>query len=285
MSRILALFGLALLLPLAQAQDTVRFPSTPWPARGSAQEARAVLTLPPDGEGQRRPAVVLVHTSGGSQHLVTGRYAKALAQAGFVALEPVLFETSTQASSRPGIDYLPIVYGALHYLAARPDVDAERIALAGFSLGGFLSVMSATSPVADQLGQGKRFHAHAPFYPSCWVFSDILDGRNKQASPARLARWTGAPVRIFAGGKDDYDARDPKACDEFVGKLPEDARRHFSVQLYPEATHGWDHVRGLTFYEPKACKGRGCNNQNVPDEETTRRSIADLMAFLREAKP
>ena len=97
--------------------------------------------------------------------------------------------------------------------------------------------------------------------------------------------WTGAPVKIFAGGNDDYDDRDPNACQEAIDSLPEPARQSFSVKVYASATHGWDQRRSATFYELLACKGRGCNNSNAPDAQVTRQSINDLIEFLGTAMP
>src|SRR4029077_2939994 len=96
---------------------------------------------------------------------------------------------------------------------------------------------------------------------------------------------TGAPVRIFAGGKDDYDDRDPNACQEAIDSLPESARNWFSVTVYPSATHGWDQRSGAMFYEAIACKGRGCYNSNAPDPQVARQSIKDLIEFLGTAMP
>src|SRR3954470_6992217 len=275
--RIRLLLGMCALLLLqapARSQEPISFPSSPGGGK-TPVEVEGLLSLPASPQPGKYPAVVLVHTAGGTSLQVTGRYAKALAEAGFVALEPVLFRTPAQnRTQRPTLEYMPKVYGALNYLAARPDVDARKIALAGFSLGGFLTIMAAMSDIADKYSGGQSFSAHAAFYPVCWTFTEMAQGRVKNVPPSMLAAWTGAPVRIFAGGKDDYDERDPQACAGFVNALPEEKRGLFSVQLYPDATHGWDHATGANFYERNACKGKGCYNRNVPSEETTRRSIS-----------
>jgi hypothetical protein len=97
--------------------------------------------------------------------------------------------------------------------------------------------------------------------------------------------WTGAPVKIFSGGKDDYDDRDPNACQEAIDSLPELGRKSFSVKVYASATHGWDQRRAASFYEAQACKGRGCYNSNAPDAQVTQQSIKDLIEFLGIAMP
>lgn len=96
-----------------------------------------------------------------------------------------------------------------------------------------------------------------------------------------MVTWTGAPVRIFAGARDDYDDRDPEACNEFVASLPEEARKHFSIHVYPGATHGWDQ-KDADFPEKIACKGNGCNVHNRANPGVTKQSIADLVSFFSE---
>ena len=90
------------------------------------------------------------------------------------------------------------------------------------------------------------------------------------------------PVKIFAGGRDDYDDKDPHACTEFISQLPATQQAVFSVQLYPEATHGWDQ-KSVAFYEKLACKGRGCTNSNEANPKITQQSINDLIEYFGKA--
>jgi dienelactone hydrolase len=270
------------------AQERVPFKLAP-PSTDSS-EFDGVLRQPtasgpaaPDGT-TRHPAVILFHSGGGWESPVTEQYARALNDAGFITLEPRLFRTGAQRL--PGNwNYMPHVYGALAMMAARPDVDPARIGAAGYSQGGIISLAAATAIAANTYGgpQHLKFAAHAPFYPVCWSFHDILTGRLKLPNlpSGLLEAWTAAPVRIFAGDSDDYDGRDPQACESFVSQIPQPYREHFSVKVYPNATHGWDQ-RAAVFEERNACKGRGCTNHNVPNSEVTRQAMADLVAFFKE---
>lgn len=94
-----------------------------------------------------------------------------------------------------------------------------------------------------------------------------------------LKRFTGAPVTLFAAGKDDYDDRDPGACKEFVGTVDEKYRGAFQIVSYPEATHGWNQ-RSQSFFSETACKGRGCMNRNVFDSGVTEANTADVVRFF-----
>lgn len=232
--------------------------------------------------GGRFPAVVLLHSAAGWPLRVTEQYAIALNRAGFATLQPRLFYVLPGGARHA--QYVPHAYGALAFLVARPNIDRKRVAVAGFSFGGMISIQSAVSESTKRHPTGDlRFAAHAAFYPLCWVFSDLASGKIKGALPAEaFKQWTGVPIRIYAGALDDYDDRDPKMCERFVQALPESQRNLFSVRVYDKATHRWDTNNNESGFNPFACKGRGCTNHNVPNTEVTQRGIADLVAFLSE---
>ena len=196
-----------------------------------------------------------------------------------------MFATSTDARGRPA-SYLPEFFGMLKYAAARPDVDPSRIAAVGFSFGGILSLNAATKWANEQyLKAPPRAAAYAAFYPVCWLLKANAKGRPSVIPTDAWSEWTGAPIRIFAGGKDYYDDRDPNACQDAIDSLPESGRKSFSVRVYPTATHGWDQHGGATFFEDIACKGRGCFNINTPDVRLAQQSTRDLIEFLGAAMP
>ncbi|WP_374563176.1 dienelactone hydrolase family protein [Ideonella sp.] len=273
---------LTLLAPIeVAAQELVRIPTIAPNAGRDIVEGS--LAYPSSADAVKPfPAVILLHAGGGWEVPVTGQYATALNRAGFVTLELRLFRNEAErAPSRMG--YLQNLYDALRFLGEQKDVNADRVSVAGYSFGGILALTSATSWAYERFARstGPRFAAHAPFYPICYQYAAFARaGRPTADLPADLlARWTGAPVRIFAGGRDDYDDRDPRACEEFVSLIPEPNRAKFSVTVYSDATHGWDQPNA-TFFEKLACKGRGCTNRNVASPSITERSVADLVAFL-----
>ena len=276
------LVALALAAPCgAYAQELLRIPTTA-PNNGR-NFVEGMLTYPSAPKSDKAyPAVILLHAGGGWEVPVTGQYAKALNQVGFATVELRLFRSeSDRAPTRMG--YLQNLYDTLHFIGAGKDIDPDRVSVAGYSFGGILALTSATSWAYERFGKAsaQKFAAHAPFYPVCYGYAAFAKaGRPTADLPGDLlVRWTGAPVRIFAGGKDDYDDRDPKACEELVSLIPEPQRSAFSVTLYTDATHGWDQP-SATFFEKLACKGRGCTNRNVADPSITAKSIADLVAFM-----
>jgi dienelactone hydrolase len=106
----------------------------------------SVERFEPKAEG-RRPAVVVVHGSGG---MIVGGYAtreaaRRLAQRGYVVHVVHYFDlTGTIIADRPTMNknfasWLRAVADAVTYISRQPNVDPDRIGLIGFSLGSFLS--------------------------------------------------------------------------------------------------------------------------------------------------
>jgi carboxymethylenebutenolidase len=114
---------------------------------------RAELFTPP-GEGPH-PGVVVLHESFGLNDDIR-RIAARFAQAGYAALAPDLYSHGTRivCLSRVMVDMLSgaaareiaDIHAAREALAARPEVDPERIAVAGFCQGGGFALVAGTRP-------------------------------------------------------------------------------------------------------------------------------------------
>jgi carboxymethylenebutenolidase len=114
---------------------------------------RAELFLP-DAEGPQ-PGVVVLHESFGLNDDIR-RIAGRFAQAGYAALAPDLYSHGTRVVclSRVMVDMLSggvareigDIHATREALAARPEVDAQRIAVAGFCQGGGFALVAGAQP-------------------------------------------------------------------------------------------------------------------------------------------
>lgn len=272
-------------IPLAQAQQAVVEVSFPG-NDGERITIEATVTTPDKPAAQKHPAIVILHHAGGWGAGTTAQYASYLAAQGFVTLEPRMFNTDGEREDT--YRHLPTAFGSLAYLARRPDVDDKKIALMGLSYGGLLSLYAGTSWARTKYPLGElRYAAIASFYPLCWVGKayasrTIGKWKNKAYPESLMDQWAGIPLAIFAGSADDYDSKDPKACEDFVAAIPDEKQRALSkVYVYPGATHGWDHGKTYSFFARTACKGAGCQNANESNMEVTQKAKTDLLTFLR----
>jgi carboxymethylenebutenolidase len=110
--------------------------------------------FPPAAAGVS-PGVVVLHESFGLNDDIR-RIARRFASAGYAALAPDLYSHGTRlvCLSRVLVDMvsgaasreIADVHAAREALAARPEVDAERIAVGGFCLGGGFGLVAASRP-------------------------------------------------------------------------------------------------------------------------------------------
>ena len=265
----------------AQAQGTVSVENIGFKLADAFEPGAAVsgeLRIP-EAKRERWPAVLILHGSAG----IDGRgasYAKALNDAGIATLEIDMF----QGRGRPATTRhtMPHAYESLRYLAAHSRIDAGRIGVMGFSWGGIMSVLASSAELTQQYTGGKpRFAAHLGLYPVCWSHRSVVAGQAKHFRPSVYQRVTGSPVHLLAGGKDAYD--EPGACSRFLSELAPEVRAHFSLTVYPDATHGWDGVAGGAYYDIGANSGKGGQVEVIADERIARQSREFAVAFFRKS--
>lgn len=265
------------------------------------------FSRPPSGS--RWPAVVVVPDSGGHSPWLQTTIADALNAAGIAAFVIDSFagrgvgETATDQGRVPMSASVFDAYAALAYLAGRPDVDAARIGVTGFSRGGVAAMFTAERRLTQAVrGDAPGFAAHLPFYPGCstvWM--------NPTPTPA--------PVQFMLGEKDDYT---PAAnCIRLVEQLKAaggqasykvlfGARHSFMSntppRMSPQAqTYGncdlriqddgqiRDMISGATTQEGwrpfvakvmQSCGGRGASVGG--DDRSREAGVADMVAFFRQ---
>ncbi|MGE0120488.1 MAG: dienelactone hydrolase family protein [Dongiaceae bacterium] len=226
-------------------QEAVTFPSsspfllTDAGSRGAEPTtAYGTLFLPAGRQEPRSlPAVVMLHGSGGVLAARELTYGKQLAAMGVVALAVDAFSARRDRGTRFTERLLNITetmlvadgYAGLAYLAARPEVDPDRVALVGFSYGAMATMYALNAQVAERLARdGHRFAGHAAFYGPCIArFAD--------------RRTTGAPLLLLYGDADEIIDRG--RCDEAAADFRAGGSEVETV-VYPGAVHQWDGSSG-----------------------------------------
>jgi uncharacterized protein len=241
------------------------------------------LRLPRDASG-KVPAVVLLHSAGGIDGTGHG-HAVNLNAAGFATLEIDMFRPRGRNNLGPirQNHTIPDVFGALNFLAEHPAIDPARIAVAGYSYGGTLAILTLSDSMASAYGGGTphRFAAHIAYYPVCYFFSRRLGGRTTPFANQAESRWSGRPLLIITGAKDEYEA--PDTCDKLKQSLPEANRAVTTVYVYPEAGHGFDVPHGRSYRDDFACFGNGCTVQHFRHPAATDEAYRLEVEFLRKA--
>jgi len=187
------------------------------------------LRLPP-GTAQV-PAVVLMHGSAGIGANVD-QWAQELNGIGVAAFLVDSFtgrgidQTVTDQTKLGSLGMIADAYRALDVLSKHPRIDASRIALMGFSKGGFVALYASLKRFQRMYGPvNVEFSAYIPFYAPC----DIRFIEDEQVSDR--------PIRMFHGEADDYAPVEP--CRQYVERLRRSGK-DVQLTVYPEARHVFD---------------------------------------------
>lgn len=153
----------------------------------------AELWLPSWATSERRAGAILLVlgvNNVGRNHPVVERVAEAMARTGAAVLVP---DSRTLLEGRLDVGEIDGVVRAFEALAARPEVDTERIGIAGFSIGGALSLLAARDArIADAVRWVNAFGAYADAATylaavSAHAYRDA-DGSAVAWTPSPLAR-------------------------------------------------------------------------------------------------
>ena len=192
----------------------------------------AILMLP----DARNPVggAVLVHGYSSRKEAVAGPVGKALLAAGLasLALDLPLHGTRADPIQKQSMrDPLAIVRLwkqaladvrlGLRYLGARPEVDAERLALLGYSMGSFLSIVVAADDPAVRavvLAAGGDLPEGTPFSALARMVADPLRA---------VQKLEGRPLLMVHGKRDRT-------------VTPAQARRLFEAAREPKELHWYD---------------------------------------------
>lgn len=236
------------------------------------QTTGGVMVLPPGASATNRvPAMVILHGSGGDWTGRSVNLAMLLAENGIAGLA---VDTFTARNLRSTDDYIerldkaPIytqmadALSALLALQDHPYVDASKIGVTGFSLGGGSTMYMMFEPVIENvLGKdGPRFSAYAMFYGGCSANFDDF-------------RVEGSPLLIMMGEKDESMSVD--RCNWLKEKL-EGLGVSVDMVVYQGAGHGWDNPYPQAF-KPGAWVTKDCIMQWTESGENIEQSTGYSM--------
>jgi dienelactone hydrolase len=202
-------------------------------ATTGAVTVKAYLGFPEQAR-DRYPAVIIVHTLAGYRDANEGYAAAELRKAGFATLTYDSFAArgTTGAALQGSPGYLPVgvadAYAALRLLSGELRIDADRIAIIGFSYGGEVAHLTAFETLRSALNPGPgRFAAHVAFYPG-GDFGAI----------AEPSAYTGSPVLMLLGGEDD-NLPVTKVESYLAYVRAAGASAPIETVIYPGAYHAW----------------------------------------------
>jgi carboxymethylenebutenolidase len=177
-------------------------------------------TYLPEASNNLMPTVIALHGAGGN---VAGmeRYAGALASHGFAVYVLHFFDrTSTESADKPTIMrnfplWMKTLWDAISFVETQPEVDRERIALLGFSLGAYLSL------------------ANSAIDPRVKAVVEFFGGMPKEMN---LFMRRLCPVLILHG---ENDATVPVEEAYQLQKLLEKKKISYEMKIYPGIGHGF----------------------------------------------
>lgn len=208
------------------------------------------LSIPAGAQG-KVPAVIFLPHSGGYAENQHRWYRTTLNAEGIATffVDPFSARDLTPPVTVRDISFATVVadaYAALAALAQRQDIDASRVAIAGFSRGAEAARQAAFESFRKGAGAGElRFAAHVALYPIC--VTSMHDASDM----------TGAPTLILSGAKDG--SAPPRKCEDYVSFMKSrNAGFPVEVRAYPDAYHGWDDEQNSGQHYPRAPSAANC---------------------------
>jgi dienelactone hydrolase len=192
----------------------------------------ATLLLPSDA--RPAPGVLLIHGYSSRKEHMTEGVGRALVARGMgsLAIDLPLHGTRSDPAARQGLGNpielmrhwrtaLQETRLGIHYLRARPEIDAARVAVVGYSLGSFLATLVA----AEEPGVRAVVVAAGGDLPTNIPFGALA---RTVVDPLRAVRkLKGRPLLVVHGKRDRT-------------VLPDQAQRLFDAALEPKEIRWWD---------------------------------------------
>lgn len=192
------------------------------------QHVYGVLTYP-DSVQEKYPVIIGVAGSKGWGEHHYG-YMDRYQDAGFATLNLHSFK-SRGVESTVGEQIsatIPMIvhdaYMALAALSEKKEIDINKVAITGWSLGGGVALLSAWKPIQEHISPEFTFAAHLPIYPPCMSSVEDLE-------------FTSSPIYILIGEIDNWVPAEP--CIDLV-KSMQIKGYDVGITVYPDAHHSFD---------------------------------------------
>jgi carboxymethylenebutenolidase len=189
----------------------------------------------PEGDGPFPGVVIYIEAFGVNDHFkrLTARFA----EAGYAALTPDIFDGAIYSYddldnaighlSRMDDDKVMAQTGqCLDFLAARPEVDGDRVGVTGFCMGGRFAFLANAA-------LGGRFKAAVAFYGG--GIGPVEDFAGRKTLLDRAPEMA-APITLF------YGAEDQSILPDELGRIAEalaKANKRFTMTVFPGVGHGF----------------------------------------------
>lgn len=151
----------------------------------------AELYLPSWASAERQSGAILLVlgvNNVGRNHPVVVRVADALARSGAAVLVP---DSRALLEGRLDVGEIDGVVRAFEALADRPEVDPDRIGIAGFSVGGSLSLLAARDPrIANRVRWVNAFGAYA----DAATYLAAVSGHAYRTAEGSIVPWEPSPL-------------------------------------------------------------------------------------------
>lgn len=181
----------------------------------------------PSSDAERLPAVILMHGGSGIGAL-NRQWVNDLNSIGLATflVDSLAGRGLTGVSLMRALPRIIDAYQALAVLAQHPRIDPSRIALMGWSQGGFVSLYAGTERFQRLYkATTATFAAYIPFYPICNYALREDEARD------------GRPIRIFHGTADNMTPIGP--CRDVVARLRQGGQ-DITLREFPGAAHAFD---------------------------------------------
>ena len=203
----------------------------------------------PDVKNERVPAIILLHGSLGVSS-VQSRYARELNKAGIATLIVDSFSSrgiTDTVGKQSRVTFNTVIqdaYTALHLLQRHPRIEPHKIAVMGWSKGGYAAHQAGTQYFYNSLHNKSTpsFAAHIAINPWCGEHT------------TNFMR-SSAPTLFILGDEDSWVGHE--ACVTYVNSLV-DVGHDVMLRIYSGVDHGFDYAGAYQTYLPRGLDWSNC---------------------------